>query len=115
MAKIRNVKRYADLGDAFCSPFCNRVVNMHKALLDHKLGVIRYTFVTLKGTEEVFYLSKTGVYTYKAIFESFYRGQYIASNRIDAFVDVLNLKEKKRDIKSSPYRLFLFSTMMVCL
>ncbi|MFS7947337.1 hypothetical protein Hanom_Chr06g00547161 [Helianthus anomalus] len=38
----------------------------------------------------------------EVIFESFYRGQYVASNRIDAFVDVLNLEEKKRDRKSSP-------------
>ncbi|MFS7978027.1 hypothetical protein Hanom_Chr10g00910841 [Helianthus anomalus] len=55
---------------------------------------------------------KTRVFTVKGIFESFFRGQYVASNGIDAFVDVLNLEEKKKDRKSSPYRLFLFSTMM---
>ena len=67
----------------------------------------------MPGRDEL-YRSKTGVYTLKGIFESFYRGQYVASNGIDAFVDVLNLEEEKRDRKSSPYRLFLFSTMMVC-
>ncbi|KAJ0577733.1 hypothetical protein HanIR_Chr05g0239371 [Helianthus annuus] len=85
---------------------------MHEALLDHELSVIRYTFATLMGTEEVFYRSKTGVYTYKAIFESFYRNQYVEANEIDAFVDVLNLEKKKWDRKSSSYRLFLYSTMM---
>ncbi|MFS7937078.1 hypothetical protein Hanom_Chr05g00423281 [Helianthus anomalus] len=88
---------------------------MHKALLNQELSVIRYTFATLANIEVVFYRSKTWVCTFKGIFESFYRGQYVASNGIDAFADVLNLEEKKRDRKSSPYRLFLFSTMMVCL
>ncbi|KAJ0469506.1 hypothetical protein HanIR_Chr14g0708631 [Helianthus annuus] len=85
---------------------------MHEALLTQELCVIRYTFATLAGMQEEFYRSKTEVATFKAIFESFYRGQYVASNGIDAFVDVLNLEEKKRDRKSSPYKLFLFSTMM---
>ncbi|MFS7918872.1 hypothetical protein Hanom_Chr03g00206261 [Helianthus anomalus] len=96
MAKLRNEKRYANLGEAFCSPFCNRVVNMHEALLDLELSVIRYTFATFTGIEEVFYRSKTRVFTVKGIFESFFRGQYAASNGIDAFVDVPNLEEKKR-------------------
>ncbi|MFS8031917.1 hypothetical protein Hanom_Chr17g01551521 [Helianthus anomalus] len=70
-------------------------------------------FVPLFATKwAVFYRSKTRVCTFRGIFESFYRGQYIASNGIHAFVDVLNLEEKKRDRKSSPYKLFLFSTMM---
>ncbi|KAJ0476936.1 putative Ulp1 protease family catalytic domain, papain-like cysteine peptidase superfamily [Helianthus annuus] len=59
-----------------------------------------------------FYRSKTEVSTFKAVFESFFREQYVASNGIDAFVDILNLEEKKRDRKSSPHRFFLFSTMM---
>ena len=67
----------------------------------------------MTGREE-FYRSKTEVATFKAVFESFYREQYVASNGIDAFVDILNLEEKKRDIKSSPHRFFLYSTMMVC-
>ncbi|MFS7889964.1 putative Ulp1 protease family catalytic domain, papain-like cysteine peptidase superfamily [Helianthus anomalus] len=97
--RLRNEKRYVDLGEAFCSPLCNKVVNMHGALLNQELS-------------DVFYQPKTGVFTVKGIFESFFRGQYVASNGIDVFVDVLNLEEKKKDRKSSPYRLFLFSTMM---
>ncbi|KAJ0870686.1 hypothetical protein HanRHA438_Chr11g0503221 [Helianthus annuus] len=85
---------------------------MHEALLNQELTVIRYTFATFANIENELYRSKTGVHTVKGIFESFYRGQYVASNGIDAFVDVLNLEEKKRDRKSSPYRLYLFSTMM---
>ncbi|XP_035837231.1 uncharacterized protein LOC110893207 [Helianthus annuus] len=111
-AKIRAETRCAELGDKFCSPYCNRVVNMHEALLNQELNVIRYTFAIFAGLQEEFYRSKTEVATFKAVFESFYREQYIASNGIDAFVDILNLEEKKRDRKSSPYRLFLSSTMM---
>mgnify|MGYP006967550714 CR=1 FL=1 len=59
------------------------------------------------------YKSESGVETLKIIFESFHPSQYIASNGVDAFVDVLNFEEKKRDKKSSPYRLFLPSTMIV--
>ncbi|MFS7967088.1 hypothetical protein Hanom_Chr09g00781621 [Helianthus anomalus] len=112
-AKIRAEKRCAELGDAFCSPYCNRVVNMHESLLNQELSVIRYTFATFANIEDELYRSKPGVHTSKGIFESFYRGRYIASNGINAFVDVLNLEEKKRDRKSSPYRLYLFSTMIV--
>ncbi|KAJ0471517.1 hypothetical protein HanHA89_Chr15g0597021 [Helianthus annuus] len=111
-ARIRGEKRCAELGDKFCSPYCNRVVNMHEALLTQELSVIRFTFATFADLQEEFYRSKTEVATFKAVFESFFREQYVASNGIDAFVDILNLEEKKRDRKSSPHRFFLFSTMM---
>ncbi|KAJ0730944.1 hypothetical protein HanRHA438_Chr07g0300681 [Helianthus annuus] len=58
------------------------------------------------------YKPKSGVETLKIIFESFHPSQFVASNGMDAFVDVLNFEEKKRDKKSSPYRLFLQSTMI---
>ncbi|MFS7984722.1 hypothetical protein Hanom_Chr11g00989881 [Helianthus anomalus] len=51
MVKLRNEKRYADLEETFCSPFYNRVVNMHKALLDRELSVMRYTFSSFTGIE----------------------------------------------------------------
>ena len=50
-AKIRGEKRCADLGDKFCSPYCNRVVNMHEALLTQELSVIRFTFATFAGLQ----------------------------------------------------------------
>ncbi|MFS7919187.1 hypothetical protein Hanom_Chr03g00209851 [Helianthus anomalus] len=45
------------------------------------------------------YKSESGVETIKIIFESFHPSQFVASNGMDAFVDVLNFEEKKRDKK----------------
>ncbi|MFS7996246.1 hypothetical protein Hanom_Chr12g01127671 [Helianthus anomalus] len=45
------------------------------------------------------YKSESGIETIKIIFESFHPSQFVASNGVDAFVDVLNFEEKKRDKK----------------
>ncbi|XP_021999488.1 uncharacterized protein LOC110896461 [Helianthus annuus] len=88
-AKIQNEKRYADPGGAFCSPYCDKVVTLSEPILDCSY--------TTFDCSSLFYKSKTAVGAYKIVFESFYTNQYVASNGIDAFVDVLNPEERKRD------------------
>ncbi|MFS7930357.1 hypothetical protein Hanom_Chr04g00343301 [Helianthus anomalus] len=76
--------------------------------------IICYLLAMIKSIGSLIYNnSESGVKTLKIIFESFHPSQLVASNGMNTFVDVLNFEEKKRDKKSSSYRLFLPSTMIV--
>ncbi|KAJ0660520.1 hypothetical protein HanOQP8_Chr14g0538691 [Helianthus annuus] len=108
-----NEKRMRELGDAYRSPYCNRIVSLYEPLLDRDKTIISYLLSTIGDIGAVMYKSESGVETLKIIFESFHPSQFVASNGVDAFVDVLNYEEKKRDKKSSPYRLFLPTTLIV--
>ncbi|MFS7930023.1 hypothetical protein Hanom_Chr04g00339291 [Helianthus anomalus] len=113
--KVRdmNEKRMAELGDAYRSPYCNRIVSLFEQLLERDNTIIIYLLAQIPNLNSVIYKSKSGVETLKIIFESFHPSQYVASKGVDAFVDVLKFEEKKGGKKSSPYRLFLLSTMIV--
>ncbi|MFS8006481.1 hypothetical protein Hanom_Chr14g01249651 [Helianthus anomalus] len=45
-AKIRNEKKYSEHGNAFRSPYYNRMVNLAEPLLDREMIVLKYTFAT---------------------------------------------------------------------
>ncbi|KAF5759187.1 hypothetical protein HanXRQr2_Chr16g0738281 [Helianthus annuus] len=111
MLREKNEKRMAELGDAYKSPYCNRITNLYEPLLDRDQTIICYLLAPVEDIGTLIFKSESGVETLKIIFESFHPSQYIASSGVDAFVDVLNFEEKKRDKKSSPYRLFLPSTI----
>ncbi|KAJ0728160.1 hypothetical protein HanLR1_Chr07g0238441 [Helianthus annuus] len=109
----KNEKRMAELGDVYRSPYCNRITSLYEPLLERDQTIICYLLAPIGNISSVMYKPKSGVETLKIIFESFHPSQFVASNGMDAFVDVLNFEEKKRDKKSSPYKLFLPSTMIV--
>ncbi|KAJ0847143.1 putative papain-like cysteine peptidase superfamily [Helianthus annuus] len=111
MLKEKNEKRMAELGEAYRSPYCNRITNLYELLLDRDQTIICYLLAPVEDIGTFIYKSESGFEALKIIFESFHPSQYIASSGVDAFVDVLNFEEKKRDKKSSPYRLFLPSTI----
>ncbi|KAM0012383.1 hypothetical protein Hdeb2414_s0053g00753671 [Helianthus debilis subsp. tardiflorus] len=93
--KAINEKRMTELGDAYRSPYCNRIVSLYEPLLDRDKTIISYLLSPIGDIGAVMYKSESGMETVKIIFESFHPSQFIASNRVDAFVDVLNYEEKK--------------------
>ncbi|MFS7951845.1 hypothetical protein Hanom_Chr07g00600001 [Helianthus anomalus] len=102
MLKEKNEKRMAELGDAYRSPYCNRITNLYEPLLDRDQTIVCYLLAPVEDIGTLIYKSESGFEALKIIFESFHPSQYIASSGVDAFVDVLNFEEKKRDKKSSP-------------
>ncbi|XP_035830500.1 uncharacterized protein LOC110945114 isoform X2 [Helianthus annuus] len=112
MIREKNEKRMAELGDAYRSPYCNRVTDLYEPLLARDQTIICYLLAPVGDIGTLIYKSDSGVETLKIIFETFHPSQYISYGGMDAFVDVLNFEEKKRDKKSSPYRLFLPTTIL---
>ncbi|KAJ0754724.1 putative Ulp1 protease family catalytic domain, papain-like cysteine peptidase superfamily [Helianthus annuus] len=112
MIREKNEKRMAELGDAYRSPYCNRVTDLYEPLLARDQTIICYLLAPVGDIGSLIYKSDSGVETLKIIFETFHPSQYISYGGMDAFVDVLNFEEKKRDKKSSPYRLFLPTTIL---
>ncbi|XP_035845347.1 uncharacterized protein LOC110933857 [Helianthus annuus] len=112
MIREKNEKRMAELGDAYRSPYCNRVTDLYEPLLARDQTIICYLLAPVGDIGTLIYKSESGVETLKIIFETFHPSQYISYGGMDAFVDVLNFEEKKRDKKSSPYRLFLPTTIL---
>ncbi|MFS7944983.1 hypothetical protein Hanom_Chr06g00518591 [Helianthus anomalus] len=101
-----------ELGEAYRSPYCNRLTSLYEPLLERDQTIICYLLAPIGSISSLMYKSESGVETIKIIFESFHPSQFVASNGVDAFVDVLNFEEKK-GTKNSPYMLFLSSTMIV--
>ncbi|MFS7912884.1 putative papain-like cysteine peptidase superfamily [Helianthus anomalus] len=85
--RVLNEKRMAELGDAYRSPYYNRIVSLYEPLLDCDKTIIIYLLVPI--------IELNGLETCKIVFESFHPTQYIASNGVEDFVDVLNFEEKK--------------------
>ncbi|MFS7898412.1 hypothetical protein Hanom_Chr00s022523g01761741 [Helianthus anomalus] len=90
----------AKLGDAYRSPYCNRITSLYEPLLERDQMIICYLLAPIGSIGSMMYKSESGTETIKINFESFHPSQFVASNGVDAFVDVLNFEEKKKGTKN---------------